>query len=73
LWQRLASIGVCISAARFIGGSVWQLLGLLAPVLGLFFGGWLLACILEPLVGIAGVYCWWSPCSVLRSPSSPRG
>jgi predicted PurR-regulated permease PerM len=29
-------------------GNLW---GLLASVLGLFFGGWVLSCILEPLVG----------------------
>jgi predicted PurR-regulated permease PerM len=50
-WQRLAVIGVAASAAVFVGGAVWQIVGVLAPVLSLFFGGWLLAIVLEPLVG----------------------
>lgn len=49
-WQRLALVGVCASAALFVASSVWHILEQLAPVLGLFFGGWLLACVLEPLV-----------------------
>ena len=47
----MALVAICASAALFIGGYVLQVLGLLAPVLGLFFGGWLLSCVLEPLVG----------------------
>jgi predicted PurR-regulated permease PerM len=50
-WQRLAIFGVCGSAGVFLAGSAWQVVGVLAPVLGLFFGGWLLSCVLEPLVG----------------------
>jgi predicted PurR-regulated permease PerM len=50
-WQRLALIGVTASAAIFVAGAVGQMLGLLAPVLNLFFGGWLLATLVEPLVG----------------------
>jgi hypothetical protein len=37
-WQRLAFIGVAASAAVFVGGALWQIVGLLAPVLSLFFG-----------------------------------
>jgi predicted PurR-regulated permease PerM len=48
--QRLALVGICASAAVFVGGALWYVVGLLAPVLGLFFGGWLLSCLLEPLV-----------------------
>jgi predicted PurR-regulated permease PerM len=50
-WLRVTLVGVCASAALFVGTSVWHVLGHLAPVLGLFFGGWLLSCVLEPLVG----------------------
>lgn len=50
-WQRPALIGVTVSAAIFVGGAVCQILGLLSPVLSLFFGGWLLATLLDPLVG----------------------
>jgi predicted PurR-regulated permease PerM len=49
-WQRLAVIGICASAAVFLGWVLWLVIGFLAPVLGLFFGGWLLACLEEPLV-----------------------
>jgi predicted PurR-regulated permease PerM len=53
--QRLAVIGVCASAAVFLAACAWLLVGFLAPVLGLFLGGWLLACLQEPLV--AWVMC----------------
>jgi predicted PurR-regulated permease PerM len=49
-WQRLAFVGIAASAAVFLAGSAWQTLGVLGPVLGLFFGGWLLSCLLEPVV-----------------------
>src|SRR5215471_16479106 len=49
-WQRLALISLCASAAAFLGWLMWLVVGYLAPVLGLFFGGWLLACLQEPLV-----------------------
>jgi predicted PurR-regulated permease PerM len=49
-WQRLALIGLCASAAVFVGWFLWLVVGFLAPVIGLFFGGWLLACLQEPLV-----------------------
>jgi predicted PurR-regulated permease PerM len=49
-WQRLAVISICASAAVFLGWCLWLVVGFLAPVLGLFFGGWLLACLQEPLV-----------------------
>ena len=49
-WQRIAVLGICASAAVFLAGSLWQVLAALGPVLGLFFGGWLLSCLLEPLV-----------------------
>jgi predicted PurR-regulated permease PerM len=49
-WQRVALIGVAVSAAVFLGACLWFVVGILAPVLGLFFGGWLLACLQEPLV-----------------------
>jgi predicted PurR-regulated permease PerM len=49
-WQRVAIIGVSASAAVFLGACLWLVVGFLAPVLGLFFGGWLLACLQEPLV-----------------------
>jgi predicted PurR-regulated permease PerM len=50
-WQRLAVISICVSAAVFLVWCLWLVVGFLAPVLGLFFGGWLLACLEEPLVG----------------------
>ena len=49
-WQRLALLGVCASAGVFLAGYAWQVVGVLAPVLGLFFGGWLLSCVLEPRI-----------------------
>ena len=49
-WQWIAVLAICASAALFVGSSLWQMLGLVAPVLGLFFGGWLLSTLLEPLV-----------------------
>jgi predicted PurR-regulated permease PerM len=49
-WQKLAFVGVAASAAVFLAGSTWQAIGALAPVIGLFFGGWLLSCLLEPAV-----------------------
>ena len=49
-WQRVANIGVSASAGVFLGACLWLVAGFLAPVLGLFFGGWLLACLQEPLV-----------------------
>jgi predicted PurR-regulated permease PerM len=50
-WQRLAVISVCACAAVLLAWCSWLAIGFLAPVLGLFFGGWLLACLQEPLVG----------------------
>jgi predicted PurR-regulated permease PerM len=49
-WQRLAIISFCASATVFLGWCVWVAVGFLAPVLGLFFGGWVLALLQEPLV-----------------------
>jgi predicted PurR-regulated permease PerM len=49
-WRRVAIIGVSASAAVFLGACLWLIVGFLAPVLGLFFGGWMLACLQEPLV-----------------------
>jgi predicted PurR-regulated permease PerM len=49
-WQRVALIGISVVAAVFLGASLWLVIGFLAPVLELFFGGWLLACVQEPLV-----------------------
>jgi predicted PurR-regulated permease PerM len=49
-WQRVAIIGVSACAAVFLGACLWLAVGFLAPVLGLFFGGWLLSCLQEPLV-----------------------
>jgi predicted PurR-regulated permease PerM len=49
-WQRLTVLAICLCATIFVGGFVWQIVGTLSPVLGLFFGGWLLAAILEPIV-----------------------
>jgi predicted PurR-regulated permease PerM len=48
--QRLALVGACACAAVILAGCLWLVVGFLAPVLGLFFGGWLLACLQEPLV-----------------------
>jgi predicted PurR-regulated permease PerM len=55
-WQRLALVGVAASAAVFLAGSAWQAVGALAPVLGLFFGGWMLSCILEPAVAFTACH-----------------
>jgi predicted PurR-regulated permease PerM len=49
-WQRAAVVAVCASAALFVTSALWQMLSMLAPVLGVFFGGWLISCVLEPLV-----------------------
>jgi predicted PurR-regulated permease PerM len=50
-WHRLAVMGVSGSAGVFLGWCLWQVISFLAPVLGLFLGGWLFACLQEPLVG----------------------
>jgi len=50
VWQRLTVLSVLACATIFVGGFAWQVVGAVAPVLGLFFGGWLIACVLEPLV-----------------------
>ena len=50
-WQRIAVLAICASAVVFVGSSLWQMLGFVAPVLGLFFGRWLLSTILEPIAG----------------------
>jgi predicted PurR-regulated permease PerM len=49
-WQRAALIGVCATAIVIVGACLWMVVGYLAQVLGLFFGGWLIACLQEPLV-----------------------
>src|SRR5215470_8152141 len=59
-WQQVAVIGVSASAAVFLGWCVWIVVGFLAPVLGLFFGGWLLACLQEPLVARVRCRTRWS-------------
>jgi predicted PurR-regulated permease PerM len=41
----------CVALGLFIVGTLWQLGALLAPVVGLFFGGWLLSCMVEPITG----------------------
>jgi predicted PurR-regulated permease PerM len=48
-WLRALVILACAALALFVVATLWQLGALLAPVLGLFFGGWLVACMLEPL------------------------
>jgi predicted PurR-regulated permease PerM len=48
--QRAALLGVSATAAIVVGGTAWYVVGALAPVIGLFFGGWLLACVLQPCV-----------------------
>jgi predicted PurR-regulated permease PerM len=50
-WLRALVVLVCAALALFVIGSLWQFGSLLAPVLGLFFGGWLMACVIEPLTG----------------------
>jgi predicted PurR-regulated permease PerM len=50
---RAALAGVSVTALIIAGAAVWYLFGAFAPVIGLFFGGWLLACALEP--GVNGV------------------
>src|SRR5262245_52447123 len=49
--QCFAVLGVCASAVVFLAGAAWQIVEGLVPVFGLFFGGWLLSCVLEPAVG----------------------
>jgi predicted PurR-regulated permease PerM len=48
-WLRALVVLACAGLALFVIGTLWQLGMLLAPVLGLFFGGWLLACMIEPV------------------------
>jgi predicted PurR-regulated permease PerM len=48
--QRAALAGICVSAALFIAWAGWQVIASLGPVLSLFFGGWLLGCLLEPVI-----------------------
>jgi predicted PurR-regulated permease PerM len=52
--QRATLLGVSATAAIVVGGAAWYVVSALAPVIGLFFGGWLLGCVLEPCVdGVA--------------------
>ena len=48
--QRAVALAICASAGTFIASTVWQLVSLLAPALGLLLGGWFLATLLEPVV-----------------------
>jgi predicted PurR-regulated permease PerM len=49
-WLRALVVLACVGLALFIAGALWQVAALLAPVLVLFLAGWLLSCVLEPLV-----------------------
>ena len=49
-WVRALVVLACISLSLFIAAALWQVAELLAPVLVLFFAGWLLSCMLEPVV-----------------------
>ena len=46
--QRAALVSVSATALIIAGVAAWFIVGVFAPVIGLFFGGWLLACALEP-------------------------
>src|SRR5262249_41939399 len=48
-WLRALVVLACAALGLFVVDALWQLGGMLAPVLGLFFGGWLLACVVEPI------------------------
>jgi predicted PurR-regulated permease PerM len=48
-WLRALVVLTCGGLTLLVVSTLWQLGALLAPVLGLFFGGWLLACMLEPV------------------------
>jgi predicted PurR-regulated permease PerM len=48
-WLRALVVLACAALGLFVVGTLWQLGALRAPVLGLFFGGWLVACMLEPI------------------------
>ncbi len=50
-WLRALVILACAALGLFVLGAVWQFGALLAPVLGLFFGGWLVATVVEPITG----------------------
>ena len=52
--QRAALLGVSATAAIVVAGTAWYVVSALAPVIGLFLGGWLLACVLEPCVDGVG-------------------
>jgi predicted PurR-regulated permease PerM len=49
-WLRALVLLACVSLTLFIAAALWQVAALLAPVLVLFFAGWLLTCVLEPVV-----------------------
>jgi predicted PurR-regulated permease PerM len=48
-WLRALVVLACAALGLFVVDTLWQFGGMLAPVLGLFFGGWLLACVVEPI------------------------
>jgi predicted PurR-regulated permease PerM len=48
-WLRALVVLACAALGLFVVATLWQLGALLAPALGLFFGGWLLSCMFEPI------------------------
>ncbi len=48
-WLRALVALACAALGLFVVDTLWRLGAVLAPVLGLFFGGWLLACVVEPI------------------------
>jgi predicted PurR-regulated permease PerM len=50
-WLRALVALACAGLGLYVVGTLWQLGVLLAPVLVLFFGGWLLSCMVEPVTG----------------------
>ena len=48
-WLRALVVLACAALGLVVVATLWQLGALLVPALGLFFGGWLVSCMLEPI------------------------
>jgi predicted PurR-regulated permease PerM len=60
-WLRALVLLACVGLSLLIAAALWHVATLLAPVLMLFFAGWLLTCVLEPVVHGLSRLAWLRP------------
>lgn len=64
-WVRALVLLACVGLSLLIAAALWQVATLLAPVLVLFFAGWLLSCVLEPVVHGLSRLAWLRPVAAI--------